>query len=222
MDRAEKARKVLELLAREFPNPKTALDFSTPLELLIATILSAQTTDERVNKTTPELFRRFRTAADYADARREEIEKLISSINFYRNKTKSIIACCRKIVDKYNGRVPDTLEGLTELPGVGRKTANIVLGNAFGKYALAVDTHVKRVAQRLGLTKEDNPDDIERDLCSIIPKRMWTKATHLLIFHGRKTCRARGPLCGECSVRRYCDYYGSVSKQSKKSRRRAQ
>ncbi len=214
MDRAEKARKVLAILSREFPNPKTALSFSTPLELLIATILSAQTTDERVNKTTPELFKRFKSAADYANARPEEIERLISSINFYRNKTKSIIACCRKIVERFGGEVPKTVEELTELPGVGRKTANIVLGNAFGKQALAVDTHVKRVSQRLGLTKEQDPDKIEADLCSIIPKKMWTNTTHLLIFHGRKTCKAKRPLCSSCSVRDYCDFYKSLSKDA--------
>src|SRR3990170_892914 len=171
----EKAKKVLDILRKKYPNAKTALNFKTPLELLIATILSAQCTDERVNK------------------------------------TKNIHACCKKIVDEFGGKVPDTLEQLVTLPGVGRKTANIVLGYAFGKDAIAVDTHVKRVSNRIGLAAYDNPDKIEEDLCEIIPQKRWTKATNLLIMHGRNTCVAKRPKCGICGVKKYCDYFNNLA-----------
>ncbi len=207
MDRTEKAKKVLDILEKEFPDAATALEFSNPLELLIATILSAQTTDKLVNKVTKELFKRYRRPEDYADADLKELESSIIPVNFYRNKAKSLKGCCKKILEEFGGRVPDTLEALTQLPGVGRKTANIVLGNAFGKDALAVDTHVKRVAQRLGLTDSDDPDEIEKDLTSIIPKNRWTKTTHLFISHGRKTCKAVNPLCETCPIQDYSVYY---------------
>jgi endonuclease-3 len=212
MDKKEKARKILDILEKEFPNPKTALNFSNPLELLVATILSAQCTDERVNKTTKTLFKKYRTARAYATADRAEFEKDISSINFYRNKTRSIQNCCKLVVADFGGEVPATVEELTTLPGVGRKTANIVLGNAFGKDALAVDTHVKRVSHRLGLATSDDPDEIERELCAIIPKKRWTNTTHFFILHGRKTCKAKNPLCETCPLRDYSDYYKSGKK----------
>jgi endonuclease-3 len=212
MDKKEKAKKILDILEKEFPDPGTALDFTTPLELLIATILSAQCTDVRVNMTTGTLFKKYRTARAYATADPGELEKHISSINFYRNKTRSIQNCCRKIVKDFGGEVPDTVEELTTLPGVGRKTANIVLGNAFGKDALAVDTHVKRVSQRLGLASSDDPDEIERELCGIIPKKRWTETTHLFILHGRKTCKAKNPLCETCPLKDYSYYYKSRGK----------
>jgi len=211
MEKRERARRVLDILSKEFPAlppGKTSLDFSTPLELLIATMLSAQCTDERVNKTTPALFKRFRKAGDYASAEPPELEGLIKSVNFYRNKAKSIIACGRKMVDEFGGEVPDTLEGLTSLPGVGRKTANIVLGSAFGRDALAVDTHVKRVSRRLGLAESEDPDKIEAELTAVIPQKRWTTATLLLILHGRKTCKAKKPLCDECPIKGLCEYYG--------------
>lgn len=207
MDKKEKAKRVLDILEKEFPEATTALLFKTPLELLIATILSAQATDKLVNKVTPALFKKYRTAEDYARAGLDELEKEIGSINFFRNKAKSIKGCCTKIVEEFGGKVPETLEELTALPGVGRKTANIVLGNAFGKNALAVDTHVKRVAQRLGLTESDDPDEIEADLCGIIPEQRWTKTTHLFILHGRKTCTARNPSCDICPIREYSVYF---------------
>lgn len=207
MDNREKAGKVLDILEREFPEAKSALTFSNPLELLIATILSAQATDKLVNKVTEDLFKKYRTAKDYAVVALSGLEKDIGSINFYRNKAKSIKGCCERLVSVHGGGVPDKLEDLVELPGVGRKTANIVLGNAFGKNALAVDTHVKRVSQRLGLTSSDDPDRIEEDLCKVIPAKRWTKTTHLFILHGRKTCKARGPLCEVCPVKAYCEYY---------------
>lgn len=210
MDNREKAKKVLDILEKEFPSASTALNFSNPLELLIATILSAQATDKLVNKVTETLFRKYRTARDYAGASQEEFEKDIGSVNFYRNKAKSVRGCCKKIVEDFAGKVPDTLEDLVSLPGVGRKTANIVLGNAFGKPALAVDTHVKRVSQRLGLTVSDDPDEIEVDLTSVIPPKRWTLTTHLLIMHGRATCIARKPRCPECKVSVFCDYFKAV------------
>lgn len=207
MDRAEKAARCLDILEKEFPNVQIALVHKNPFELLIATILSAQATDKLVNKVTETLFKKYKTPRDFARAGLPEIEAAISSVNFFRNKAKSIKACSARIMDEFQGKVPDTLEGLTSLAGVGRKTANIILGNAFGKQALAVDTHVKRVAQRLGLTASGDPDEIEGDLCGVIPQRRWTKTTRLFIQHGRKTCTARNPACDECPVNAYCDYY---------------
>lgn len=213
MDNREKAKKVLDILEKEFPSVTTALNFSNPLELLIATILSAQATDKLVNKVTDTLFRKYRGAEDYAGASPEELEKAIGSVNFYRNKAKSLRGCCKKIMEDFGGRVPDTLEDLVTLPGVGRKTANIVLGNAFGKPALAVDTHVKRVSQRLGLTASDDPDEIEADLTSVIPGKRWTRTTHLFIMHGRTTCVARNPRCPVCKITACCEYFKTVFKK---------
>lgn len=213
MDSREKAKKVLDILEKEFPSASTALNFSNPLELLTATILSAQATDKLVNKVTVALFKKYRTARDYATAPPEELEKDIGSVNFYRNKAKSLRGCCKKIDEEFGGRVPDTLEALVTLPGVGRKTANIVLGNAFGVPALAVDTHVKRVSQRLGLTASDDPDEIESDLTAVIPSRRWTMTTHLFIMHGRATCVARKPRCPECKITAYCEYFKTVFKK---------
>jgi len=210
-ERRERAGCVLHILGLEFPGAKSALVFSNPLELLISTILSAQATDKLVNKVTAGLFNKYRTAGDYAGAAIEELEKEISSINFFRNKAKSIKKCAARLVDEFGGEVPDTLDELVSLAGVGRKTANIVLGNAFNIPALAVDTHVKRVAGRLGLSGSLKPDDIESDLTAIIDKDLWTLATHLLILHGRKICKARKPLCGECPVTEFCDYYKALS-----------
>lgn len=207
MDKPEKALKVISILDKVFPKATIALDFSTPLELLIATILSAQTTDKLVNKVTEKLFKKYKCADDYAKAGLDALQKDISSVNFFRNKAKSIKECCMRLQEEFRGRVPDTLEALTTLAGVGRKTANVVLGNAFGKNALAVDTHVKRVSIRLGLTKNENPDEIEKDLTSIIPERLWTKAALLFILHGRNTCKAKNPACVRCPVREFCDFY---------------
>ena len=210
MTLAEKAKKVLDILEKEYPDAKVALNFETPLELLIATILSAQCTDERVNKTTPAIFKRFKKAKDYSEVDIQELEGYISSINFFRNKAKNIQACCKKIVDEFRGEIPDTLEELITLPGVGRKTANIVLGGAFGKDAIAVDTHVKRVSNRIGLAASQDPDKIEEELCRIIPQKRWTKATNLLILHGRRICTAKNPQHDVCKVRDYCDYYATI------------
>ncbi|MBI5875721.1 MAG: endonuclease III [Deltaproteobacteria bacterium] len=206
----EKAKKVLDVLEKEYPDARIALNFKTPLELLIATILSAQCTDERINKTTPALFKRYKKAEGFAEADLKELEGYISSINFFRNKAKNIRACCKKIVDEFEGKIPDTLEGLVTLPGVGRKTANIILGSAFGKDAIAVDTHVKRVSNRIGLAASDNPDKIEQGLCKIIPRKRWVKVTILLILHGRNICIAKKPKCEICPVKRYCAYFRNI------------
>ncbi|MBI3601187.1 MAG: endonuclease III [Nitrospinae bacterium] len=200
-------KKIFELLEREYKDSKVALDFKTPLQLLIATILSAQCTDERVNKVTKALFKKYKRAEDYANADLKELEEDIRPTGFYKNKAKSLKNCCKKIVEDFKGKVPDTLEGLVALHGVGRKTANIVLGNVYGRQAIAVDTHVNRVSNRLGLADADDPDKIEVELCKIIPEDKWTEATHLLIQHGRRICNARKPLCDKCILRDYCKFY---------------
>lgn len=207
MDKREKAGRVLDILEKQFPDARSTLDFANPLELLIATILSAQATDKLVNKVTPALFKKRPSARDYSEADLKDLEKDIGSINFFRNKAKNIKACCAMILSRFEGKVPDTLEELTQLPGVGGKTANIVLGNAFGKDALAVDTHVKRVAKRLGLSSSDDPDRVEADLRSVIPVSRWTETTHLFILHGRNTCKALRPACPGCALQGLCAHY---------------
>ncbi len=200
-----RARITLEKLAKDYPEATIALLFSNPLELLISTILSAQCTDARVNIVTQELFKKYRNAKDYASVEQKELEKDIYSTGFYRAKAKNIIACCTMLVEKYNGNVPNTMEELIKLAGVGRKTANVVLSGAFGKVeGIVVDTHVGRLAQRLGFTKETNPEKIERDLMKIIPKKHWFLIDNLLIWHGRTICDSRKPKCVECSLNEIC------------------
>ena len=201
-----RARKIMTLLEAAYPDARIALNFTNPLELLVATILSAQCTDERVNQVTASLFKKYRTAKDYAGADPRTFEEEIHSTGFYKAKTKSILGMARALVEKHKGRVPETLDELVELPGVGRKTANVVLGNAFGQEAIAVDTHVFRVSQRLGLAKSEDPDKIELQLNEVIPRVKWTKTTHLLITHGRRTCHARKPNCPRCPVRSLCSW----------------
>ena len=206
----KKAEKVNEFLKKTFPHVHCALDFSNPLELLVATILSAQCTDERVNKVTPVLFKKYKTAADFANADSEEFMNEIHSTGFYRNKAKNIINAAKKISEDFNGIVPDTMENLISLPGVARKTANIILGTAYGKNdGIAVDTHVKRLSGRIGLTKETDPVKIERDLMKIIPQSDWTDFSHRLITHGRKICNARKPDCNNCGMNSICLYFKS-------------
>jgi endonuclease-3 len=200
--------KVLDTLEKEYPDARVTLDFKTPLQLLIATILAAQCTDERVNQVTPELFKKYRTAQDFSRASQEKLEKEIRPTGFFRNKAKSIIQGCRKIVAEFKGEVPRTLEELVSLPGVGRKTANIIVGNAFGRPAIAVDTHVKRVTHRLGWAKADDPDKIEFELREIIPSERWTRAGHQIVFHGRKICTAKNPQCPVCPVEKLCPKVG--------------
>lgn len=212
MDKKEKAKKIIHALEKQYPDPKIALNFKTALQLLIAAILSAQCTDERVNKITPALFKKFKTAKEFADSNTNELEELIKPTGFYKNKAKNIQGCCKKIVHDFKGRVPGTLEELTALHGVGRKTANIILGNVFNKQAIAVDTHVKRVSNRIGLAKSNNPDTIEQELCSIIPQNKWTLTTNLFILHGRNTCKAKKPLCKICRIKGYCNYFAASVK----------
>jgi len=204
--RQGRARKILAALAKAYPDAKIALDFHNPLELLVATILSAQCTDERVNMVTPALFRKYRTARDYARADPAVLEEEIRSTGFYRSKTKSLLGMAKALVERHGGEVPREREALTELPGVGLKTANVVIGNAFGGQALAVDTHVFRVSQRLGLARSEDPDDLHDQLVEILPATQLTQATHLLITHGRRTCVARKPLCPVCPVRALCPW----------------
>lgn len=203
---AERVGAILEVLRRDFPNPTTALDYTNGLELLVATILSAQCTDARVNKVTPDLFARYRSAADYAASDKTELEGVIRETGFYRNKAKHLIALGKALVRDHDGEVPETMEELVELPGVGRKTANVVLGNWFGKPAIAVDTHVKRLSGRLGLSEETDPVKIERDLQKTAPEEDWTDLSHALILHGRAVCRARRPRCGQCSIEPLCPW----------------
>ena len=205
-EKRTRARKILGALATAYPDARIALNFTTPLELLVATILSAQCTDERVNMVTPGLFRKYRTAADLARARTPTLEKEIRSTGFYRAKTRSLLAMARALVEHHRGEVPASREALVKLPGVGLKTANVVLGNAFGEPAIAVDTHVLRVSQRLGLAGSDDPDRIHDQLTEVLPRPSWTQGTHLLITHGRRTCTARKPACPGCPVQRLCPW----------------
>lgn len=205
-----RARKILTRLGRAYPDARIALEFSNPLELLVATILSAQCTDERVNVVTRSLFRKYRAAADYARADRATFEEEIRSTGFYRAKARAVIAMAQALVERHRGEVPRTREALVELPGVGLKTANVVLGNAFGQPALAVDTHVFRVSQRLGLARSSNPDEIHDQLVAILPRAQWTRTTHLFQAHGRRVCTARAPRCPECPVRALCPWPGKT------------
>jgi endonuclease-3 len=200
--------KILDILEKEHPDARGTLDFKTPLQLLIDTVLAAQCTDERVNRVTKNLFKKYRTAQEYACADQGIFEEEIRSTGFYHNKARSIIQCCQKLVSQFQGQVPQTLEELTSLPGVGRKTANIILGNAFGKQAIGVDTHVKRVSNRLGWSKSGDPDKIEFELMDIIPQSRWTQACHQLVFHGRRVCVAKKPRCSSCPVEKYCPKIG--------------
>jgi endonuclease-3 len=196
---------ILDTIEKAYPNAQCALSHSNPLELLIATILSAQCTDERVNIVTKDLFQKYRTAKDYIDVPPEVLEKDIRSTGFYRNKTKNIQGACRVILDQFGGSVPDTMEELLLLPGVARKTANVVLGVAYRKAeGIVVDTHVHRISRRLDLTRSDTPENIERDLMQIIPKNKWISFSHEIIFHGRNACKARKPLCPQCPVESLC------------------
>jgi endonuclease-3 len=205
---ARRARRINRELAAMYPDAHTELNFGTPLELLIATILSAQTTDKGVNLVTPVLFARYRTAADYAAANRDDVEKIIQSTGFYRAKTTSLIALGQALCDRYGGEVPRTLKDLVTLPGVGRKTANVVLGNAFGVPGITVDTHFARLARRFRWTANSDPDKIEADVAGLFPKSEWTMLSHRLIWHGRRVCHARRPACGACGIAALCPSYG--------------
>jgi endonuclease-3 len=203
-----RARRINRELAALYPDVHTELNFSSPLELLVATILSAQTTDKRVNLVTPVLFARYKTAADYAAADREDMEKIIQSTGFYRAKTANLIALGQALCDRYGGEVPGKLKDLVTLPGVGRKTANVVLGNAFGVPGITVDTHFARLARRFGWTTQTDPVKIESEVGTLIPRSEWTMLSHRLIWHGRRVCHARRPACGACAVAHWCPSFG--------------
>ena len=201
----ERAELVYDLLTDEHPDARTALHHENAYQLAVATILSAQCTDERVNAVTPTLFERWPAAADLARARPGELEKVIRPTGFFRNKTKSLLGMARAVVEEHAGEVPDTMESLVELPGIGRKTANVILGNAFGKNeGVVVDTHVRRLSRRLRFTTHEDPKKIEKDLTGLFPRERWTMLSHLLIFHGRRVCVARRPRCEECVVNHLC------------------
>jgi endonuclease III len=202
--------KLINRLEKTHPDAKLALDFTNPLELLLALILAAQARDDLVNKVTVDLFRANRTAADYASLPLEKLESQINKINFYRNKAKSIHNCCQELVERFGGKVPDNLDDLVSLSGVGRKTANIVLGNAFGQQTIGVDTHVMRLSQRLGLTSKTDPDKIEADLTAIVPAKQRVRFCHLMQYHGRRICLAKKPKCPECSIEDLCPYPGKT------------
>jgi len=205
MDNRKRVREIIRLLRGKYPNATTALRYKNPLELLVSTMLSAQCTDERVNLVTEKLFKKYKTAEDYANADLKEFEQEIRSTGFYRNKAKNIKNCCRILVERFNSRVPKTMDELLHLPGVARKTANIVLGHGYGiAEGIAVDTHVRRVAQRLGLSDNKDTNKIEEDLMEIVPRKSWIEISDLLILHGRETCTARKPKCNECVLNRLC------------------
>ena len=199
-------KKILARLEKVHPDARLALDFTNPLELLIALILAAQARDDLVNKITVDLFKTYRSAADYANAPPALLEKQIGKINFYRNKAKSIHNCCKELVERFGGQVPDNLNDLVSLPGVGRKTANIVLGNAFGQQTIGVDTHVMRLSQRLGFTKKTDPDKIEADLTAIVPEKQRVRFCHLMQYHGRRVCVAKKPKCPQCTINDLCPF----------------
>ena len=201
----QRTQKIIARLKKEYPDARCSLNYTNPLELLVATILSAQCTDERVNIVTADLFRKYRAAQDYIKVPQNELEQDIRSTGFYRNKAKAIQGAAKIINEQYDERVPDNMEELLALPGVARKTANVVLGNAYGIFSgVVVDTHVGRLSQRLGLTAHEQPEKIERDLMELVPKKEWVDFSHLLIYHGRKVCKARTPLCAECVIEQLC------------------
>lgn len=203
--KTKQIEEIIKILRKNYPHAQTALKYKTPFQLLISTILSAQCTDKQVNKITPSLFKKYPTIEDFANVKQEELEKDIYSTGFYKNKARSIIGASRKIIEDFNGVVPNNMKELTTLPGVARKTANVVLSSAFEKVeGITVDVHVKRLSERLGLSKEKNPEKIEKDLMNIVPKKYWLEISYLLIDHGRKICAARKPLCPQCPIEHLC------------------
>ncbi|RMG48782.1 MAG: endonuclease III [Acidobacteria bacterium] len=218
----KRADAIVRRLLAAYPEPKLELEYRTPLELLVAVLLSAQCTDARVNQVTRELFRKYRTAADYAKAPLERLEQEIRPTGFYRNKAKRLKECCAQLVERYGGKVPRDPDKLAELPGVGRKTANMVAGNAFGIPAIAVDTHVLRVSQRLGLAPETrDPDKVEAALREVVPRERWTEVTNALILHGRRVCKARRPDCEGCDLAELCPSAGETTSKTARGKRRS-
>jgi endonuclease III len=217
----ERAGQVRHALKKLYPNAQSALQFTDPLQLVIATILSAQCTDARVNMVTPALFARYPDAEAFANARPSELQRLIYSTGFYRSKAKNIIGCCKQIVALHGVKVPQTMKDLVALPGIGRKTANVILGNAFGIPGIPVDTHVTRLAYRMGLSRSRKPQRIERDLMELVPPEEWTDFGHWMIWHGRKVCSARRPQCEQCSLADFCPKIGVRAQLAKKIRRKS-
>jgi endonuclease III len=205
MENQQRVKKIIGILSKEYPDAKTALHFANPIELLVATVLSAQCTDERVNKVTLGLFKKYRTAQDYAEAELEALEEDVRPTGFYRNKAKAIKGFCTDLVKRFGGQVPSNLEDMVSLPGVGRKTANLVLGEAFGIPGVVVDTHVLRVSGRIGLTDQTDPVKVEMDLMKVVPKAQWTLFSNLLILHGRAVCSAQNPRHEKCRIVDLCD-----------------
>ncbi|PNT93178.1 endonuclease III [Clostridium thermosuccinogenes] len=215
MLKKKEIEKTLELLEKTHPTAHCELNFRTPFQLLVATMLSAQSTDKTVNKVTDRLFEKYPALEDFLKLGQEELEQEIKEIGLYRNKAKNILAMCSKLVEKFNGEVPANMEDLVSLPGVGRKTANVVLSNAFGVPAIAVDTHVFRVSNRIGLAEADNVEKTEEQLMKNIPREKWSKVHHWLIWHGRRICEARKPKCEICPLTEYCKYYKSIAAKGK-------
>lgn len=207
-DLRKRSRKINQTLAKLYPEAKCALHYESPLQLLVATILSAQCTDVRVNLVTPALFARYPDARAFAEAKKEELEEAIQSTGFFRNKARNIMACCKKLVEEYDGQVPGSMEELVPLPGIGRKTANVILGNAFAVPGITVDTHMQRLSRRMGMTEKSDPVKIEHELMELIPKKEWTNFSHRMISHGRQVCHARKPKCEGCAVAKYCPKVG--------------
>ncbi|HWA05182.1 MAG TPA: endonuclease III [Ignavibacteria bacterium] len=210
-NRSARALKILDILSNEYPDAGCHLDYNNPFELLISTLLAAQCTDERVNAVMVPLYKKYKTPGDFLKLTQGELEHELRSINFYRNKTKSVLSCCAALVNDHNGEVPKTMEELTKLAGVGRKTANVVLGNCFGEPAIMTDTHLNRVSQRLGLTDSDKPEKIEMELKEIITDDLQVKYSHVIGQHGRTICKAKKPLCNECVVCKLCPSYGKLN-----------
>jgi len=205
MSNEERVAKIINTLEKLYPDAGCTLTYEDPLQLLISTMLAAQCTDERVNTITPGLFKKYKDACDFANADLEELKSIIKPTGFFRNKAANIIACCKMIVEKFNGRVPDNMEDLLKLPGVGRKTANLILGDVYGIPSIVVDTHCGRLARRIGFTKSEDPSKVEQDLIKIIPSRYRTRFCHQLVLHGRAVCKARKPECQKCGIRAWCD-----------------
>lgn len=211
IEQKKRATKILARLRKAYPDAGCELNISNPLELAVATILSAQCTDKRVNMVTPALFKKYRSAADWARTPQATLEKEIRSTGFFRNKAKNIRGLCKVLVEKYDGRIPDQLDVLITLPGIGRKTANLIIATAYGQPGIIVDTHFRRLSQRLGFTRNDNPDKIEFELKAIVPEKDWTDWSHCMVFHGRRCCFARKPNCPSCPVANFCPSFGQFS-----------
>ena len=213
MKTKKQAIEIIKKLKEYYPNATCSLDFKSPFEMMIAVMLSAQCTDERVNKTTPNLFEKYNTPEKMAEIKLEELEKIIHPCGFYKNKAKNVIAASKLLLEEYNGIVPNNIDELQKIPGVGRKSANVIMLEAFGNpQGIAIDTHAKRISNRIGFSKESDPEKIEKDLLKIIPQEYYYDVNHLLVWHGRNICNARNPKCEECPINKYCDTYNKIKK----------